>query len=84
MRAVNLFKIGRVSWLAAEKRAQEKDRSTGLGGGGGGAEMGPKLMGRREGVREDGNRSKESAGGINGLKPYHQLIFIWSIGLKLV
>ena len=34
MRAVNLFKIGRVSWLAAEKRAQEKDRSTGLGGAG--------------------------------------------------
>lgn len=38
--------------------------------------MGPKLIGRREGVREDGNRSKESAGGINGLKPYHQLIVI--------
>lgn len=38
--------------------------------------MGPKLMRRREGVREDGNRSKESAGGINGLKPYHQLIVI--------
>ena len=34
MRAVNLFKIGRVSWLAAEKRAQEKDRRGGGGGGG--------------------------------------------------
>ena len=46
--------------------------------------MGPKLMGRREGVREDGNTSKESAGGLPGIKPYHQLIFIWSIGLKSV
>ena len=53
-------------------------------GRGWGERMGPKLMGWREGVREDGNRSKESMGGINELKPDHRLVFIWSIGLKLV
>ena len=82
MRAVNLFKIGHVSWLAAEKR-ELRIRGE-IWGGGRGERMGPKLMGWREGVREDGNKSKESTGGINELKPYHRLVFIWSIDLKLV
>lgn len=82
IRAVNLFKIGRVSWLAAEKRELRKRGE--IWGGGGGRGWDRNLMGWREGVREDGNRSKESMGGINELKPDHRLVFIWSIGLKLV